>query len=72
MLDNEKRAAIIEAIDMDNWQHSWHLPKDETGRIDWYGDNTLNEIAKILNDKVEARLEAITELRHALKLLQEN
>lgn len=39
---------IRAAIDAYEWKHSWHLPRDENGFIDWFDDKTLTECRDVL------------------------
>ena len=50
---------VRKAIDMDEWQHSWHLPRNGSGSIDWYSIETYAEVRKIIQAKMvdaDARL----------------
>lgn len=50
---------VCQAIDLDEWQHSWHLPKDSNGNTDWYSIETYAEVKRVIERKMadaDARL----------------
>ena len=50
MIENiyAKRNDIIDLIDRGQWKHSWHLPKDKHGFIDWHNEETKRKVYRIL------------------------
>lgn len=55
-LDKEQRQALRAQIDAGAWQHSWYLPSDSYGYIDWNNLETITRIRDVLVDQIgEAR-----------------
>ena len=55
----EQRDKVLALIDRGEWKHSWHVPKYEDGRINWWS-NELRQ--KVIEEKEAA-------IRHAHALL---
>jgi hypothetical protein len=53
---------IENAIDMDEWKHSWHLPGDH--------EKKRQKCREILQRKLADRLNDIVEIRKALNMLE--
>ena len=47
------RERVIQAIDRGEWKHSWHLPKNNNGDIDWFDSETAKKVREILEDERE-------------------
>ncbi len=59
---------IIAAIDADTWQHSWHLPRDESNQIEW-GAETAVKVKSVLESQLadaRARAARVRELLDAI------
>jgi hypothetical protein len=59
---------IVSAIDSGSWKHSWHLPKDDSGFIDWWSEKTAVKVKEILEDKLRSHA---TMAGRMAKLLEE-
>lgn len=63
-LSPEARDQVLRALDMGEWKHSWHLPKDQ------YGNKIITmEVVEKLNEMVLFRLNQIDLLLNARALL---
>lgn len=68
--ENKKNIADLEdivrqALDLDEWKHSWHLPKNKYGYTDWKSAETYLEVFTILNGKLKTsirRVQFLTDL----------
>ena len=63
----EQRDLIRGIIDRGEWKHSWHLPKDSNGYIDWFGASTSVRVRELLE---EALSEGIRLAAAAEKILR--
>jgi hypothetical protein len=48
MRDNASR--FTKVIDLYTWKHSWHLPRDRWGNIDWKAPECRDEVESVLNE----------------------
>ena len=58
----KQQHTVLRLLDRGAWKHSWHLPKDRYGYIDWWHPNT---IMKVRREKEIAIKEAIELLKLA-------
>ena len=42
----EQKERIYRLLDRGAWKHSWHLPKDQHGYINWWHDDTAKKVAE--------------------------
>jgi len=47
----ELRKEVTAVIDQGGWYHSWHLPKDKYGYIDWMNRETVERCLEIVREK---------------------
>jgi hypothetical protein len=65
----EAKKDLIRAIDLDEWKHSWHLPRDHKGCTDWNDIKTIVEIKSIVQEKLynaDARLSFLGKLLYTV------
>jgi len=55
----EQRREVTKAIDMGEWKHSWHLPENSNGEIDWFAEETRARVERIIYDKRERLMRQI-------------
>lgn len=56
---------ILDAIDMGAWKHSLHLPKSESGYIDWYNKETVALCQKHVDSMMKATIKELVLLQAA-------
>ena len=75
------RDEVRQALDLDEWKSSWHLPKDSSGKTDWYSVETYAQVKKVIYDKMvdaNARIDFLGRLyydeidwEHPLEMLRD-
>ena len=65
-LTTNQRALLRSQIDAGAWKHSWHLPSDPNGYIDWNSIDSMIAIRDVLVDQIT---EAKNQLREADRCL---
>lgn len=45
----DETARVRSLLDRDGWKHTWHLERDEYGRIDWRHPDNLRLVRRELN-----------------------
>lgn len=69
-LEEDEKKRILSAIDAGEWQHSWHLPRDDNGYIRW-GDETHAKCREILERKRDEHLAFSAKCAELAQLLGE-
>jgi len=61
-LSKEAKDKIRSQIDSGSWKHSWHLPTNANGYVEWNSIETITKIRDVLVDQIT---DAKEQLRNA-------
>lgn len=62
---HERRERICNVLDIGEWKHSWHLPKNCIGETDWFSPDTAEQVRRVLQDRMDGAISLLGEV-HAL------
>lgn len=67
----EHKDEIRKAIDAREWKHSWHLPRDRYGYIDWSNPRTHEKCLEVLEGYAEQSILFAATCTKLCKVLRE-
>lgn len=70
-LTSEQQKEISILIDWYSWKHSWHLPKNEYGYVDWHSDESIEKCREILEGYRDNSIELANRFRKYADVLKQ-